>query len=803
MSDISWNKSVSRAINICTTWYHTEDGTTCVENTKTVTCDYSWVPEHANYTTWDVEVTRSGTRNTWEWTATEICAYSCDAWYELAQNWDCKKSNVQVTFVANPSTFSDGRFSWWDTSKTLEYFFTTGWYYAAKTEEIQVPQNPHEYDSNWNLLTGWMFEWWYLDTWYSAASRWTWLSVNTTYTWITLYARYLPFKDKTVTRDWVTFTIMDRNMWALDYSSGYSYNNEQSNDDRIWLYYQRWNNFGFPNLTWQNTLSWVLIENLTNKEWWPWNYYFNGTFIHSYTSWNLWATENDNLWWWSSYSNPDIDRQWPCPEWYHVPYTTERRTTKNLFDKRALSEAWSTYCNSIDPTNTGSQYCMPATLGLPFDGRRHYTSAGVDLQRKYANYWSSTASSIKYANTFYIYSDTFYPKYESRRAYGFSIRCFKDTTWVILSYDTKWWTAITSSTKRRWFAKSTAPSNPTRTNSTFAWWYKDTWYTDKFTFSSTTYISENTTLYAKWTCNTWYIESLDGQSCEENILPYTVNHYQENTWNNGYTLFESENKTWLSDNLTQATSNTYQWFTAQTFQQQTIQWNDTHVDIYYDRNIYTINIDLNGGTWPTSFTWKYGDTVVPPEITKSWYSIKKRVPALPETMPLNWFSSKPVRVLTDWSISISVNPNKNTLDLSIRGTSNSSRELTWAFTNDYFTISDTKWEENGYHATLSIWNLVWNDNVNHIIPASNVQVKTDGIVRLSWAPSSEVWLTTTMTNWRTATWQVTYFTRWDIVIDDECKPWEYWINLDLKITVPSYTIPDNYHWTITYTLYED
>lgn len=1094
---------------------------------------------------------------------------------------------------------------------------------------------------------------------------------------------------------------MDRNLWALEYSSGYSYgsDNEQNSNSRIWLYFQRWNNFWFPNadadgkrIIYSNNILNIFVTNLWNKTRWPWNYYFNGTFICRNNFPFQWDNENDiNLWWWSwetqNKANLDTDKQWPCPEWYHVPSRYERSAAENLFTLWQNTIWWMEYCTSLHGENTGIIYCMPAILWLPFPGymgRNNWSTK--NWIGTYWDYWSANSKSDGYAYIDFFHRTLISPKnYPWEQSYGLSLRCFKNTPDLILSFDSNGWSNVPSKTGfKRWNPITSTlykPTNPTKTWSTFAWWYTDTWYTQEFIFSGNTYISEDTTLYAKWTCNSWYIESLDGQSCEKhniatfntswvitswtitksctihdnniqscditapnltgyvilwrstnsssntaeynvwdiisltwdmtyyaitspaieftwstpanhttqvenyftsqidittsnlsgfssvldgneislyddslvlmynfdnveslwesetivkdlskygndgivrwqatpvvwkyntwyyfpgnsyvnawnnpslfmdeeltislwvkflnldyenrswylqtfvkkwhpdaaagthiphswfwfsydnrrkrndsyfnytcfwnstwgaagwwnnlghisykfdnyeryhltltvwdllaklyingvyiweksllnlnlwnsidnlivwpsssywswivldeiyiynralsqeeidtlyhsnlsktalnkwtytigftwlaggihtygwimsdiswnksvsrainicttwyhtedgttcventktvtcdyswvpahanyttwdsiqitwsgtwntwewpqiescpwsceiwytkspdgqsclsNVLPYTVNHYQQNTWDNGYTLFETENKTWLYDSLTQATSKTYQWFIAQPIEQQIIQWNDTHVDIYYDRNIYTINIDLNGGTWPTSFTWKYGDTVVPPEITKSWYSIKKRVPALPETMPLNWFSSKPVRVLTDWSISISVNPNKNTLDLSIRGTSNSSRELTWAFTNDYFTISDTKWEENGYHATLSIWNLVWNDNVNHIIPASNVQVKTDGIVRLSWAPSSEVWLTTTMTNWRTATWQVTYFTRWDIVIDDECKPWEYWINLELKITVPSYTIPDNYHWTITYTLYED
>ena len=42
----------------------------------------------------------------------------------------------------------------------------------------------------------------------------------------------------------------------------------------------------------------------------------------------------------------------------------------------------------------------------------------------------------------------------------------------------------------------------------------DSELTEAFTFSSTTYVSENTTLYAKWTCKDWYNLSADGQRCE-------------------------------------------------------------------------------------------------------------------------------------------------------------------------------------------------------------------------------------------------------------------------------------------------
>ena len=464
-------------------------------------------------------------------TRTVYAKRDCLDWFVMDENGECVTDQyISVTYVANPSEFSAWHFPDWTTQKTLEYKWMSAGYFAAVDEEIQVP----EFGRVWE--TWYMFEWWYTDTSYAITSRWTWLSASTTYNSITLYARYLPFKDKTITWWWATFTIMDRNLWALDFSSGYSYWSSNSESTaywsdnirtKIWNYYQWWNNFWFPNRTHAAWANWTtaaypnnvlntFVENISWRTRWPWNNYFNGTFIRrSESPWyrNSWSKAYENLWWWSSANNPDTDRQWPCPEWYHVPYTTEWLATKNLFDKRALTEAWSTYCSSL--TNSAIQYCMPAALGLPFAGYRDYSSAGVSNQGTNAYYWSSTACSADNAYYLYFRSAGLGPQNGIRRSYGFSVRCFKNSPTLTLSFDSNWGSSVASQTNfRRWQARSSKPTNPTRANSTFVWWFLDSELTEAFTFSSTTYVSENTTLYAKWTCKDGYNLSADGQRCE-------------------------------------------------------------------------------------------------------------------------------------------------------------------------------------------------------------------------------------------------------------------------------------------------
>lgn len=106
-------------------------------------------------------------------------------------------------------------------------------------------------------------------------------------------------------------TIADKNLWA---SEAYVYGEEKS-ETNCWRYYQ------FANCSWtpfdrDPYISWGLID-LTRI----WPYYYDDTWYGRPRI--LWfSPKNTNLWWGMSMNFPYnlYVAQWPCPEWFHVPY---------------------------------------------------------------------------------------------------------------------------------------------------------------------------------------------------------------------------------------------------------------------------------------------------------------------------------------------------------------------------------------------------------------------------------------------------------------------------------------------------
>lgn len=142
-----------------------------------------------------------------------------------------------------------------------------------------------------------------------------------------------------------------------------------------------------------------------------------------------------------------------------------------------------------------------------------------------------------------------------------------------------------------------APDKPTKSGYTFDDWYTDEGLTDVANFAS---ITASTTLYAKWTA--------------ANKTNYTVIHWQENVDDDKFSFMESETKTGITGELTKATAKkSYDGFNVRGIEQKTIAGDgSTIVNVYYERNVYTINF------WPTN-----GSTTlicVKKEHTHSWWN---------------------------------------------------------------------------------------------------------------------------------------------------------------------------------------
>ena len=73
---------------------------------------------------------------------------------------------------------------------------------------------------------------------------------------------------------------------------------------------------------------------------------------------------------------------------------------------------------------------------LPFAGYRYYNDASLNGQGSYGYYWSSSplSASSNGARGLSLDSSDVYASSYSDRAYGYSVRCFKDSYVAPISY---------------------------------------------------------------------------------------------------------------------------------------------------------------------------------------------------------------------------------------------------------------------------------------------------------------------------------------------------------------------------------
>ena len=121
--------------------------------------------------------------------------------------------------------------------------------------------------------------------------------------------------------------------------------------------------------------------------------------------------------------------------------------------------------------------------------------------------------------------------------------------------------------------------NPTKAGYTFAGWSL------KVNGTKQTEVIPNgdTKLYALWTPTT---------------ADYTVIHWQENANDDGYSFKESQKLSGKTDGRTNAVANSYEGFTEQAIEQQTIKGDgSTIVNVFYKRNVYEVKFILDEPTY--------------------------------------------------------------------------------------------------------------------------------------------------------------------------------------------------------------
>ena len=191
-----------------------------------------------------------------------------------------------------------------------------------------------------------------------------------------------------------------------------------------------------------------------------------------------------------------------------------------------------------------------------------------------------------------------------------------------VSYDTNWWTAIQERMVK--FEDDIPTPETTREGYTFNSWANMP--------SNGKMPAESIELLAQWTPNT--------------DTKYTVKHLWEKVDESGYEVHATEEKIGTTEELTEASAIDYDWFTAQEFEQQVINWDgSTVVEIKYDRNTYDITFDTNWGLAKSPVSAKYEetlDTTEDPE--KEWYTFEEWEPTYPKSMPL-----RGARLMAKWT----------------------------------------------------------------------------------------------------------------------------------------------------------
>jgi hypothetical protein len=117
---------------------------------------------------------------------------------------------------------------------------------------------------------------------------------------------------------------------------------------------------------------------------------------------------------------------------------------------------------------------------------------------------------------------------------------------------------------------------------------------------------------------------------------------------------------------------------------------------------------------------------------------------------------------------------------------------------DYFWVEDPIWANNGYYTTISISDL---SGQYENISKNNISIKGTGINLLSGTANPRVQINSNLNNYQSIGEPITYIKR-DTASNFSIKG-KYGNKPRLKFDIPAYIRIDDYHATLTYTLYEN
>ena len=549
----------------------------------------------------------------------------------------------------------------------------------------------------WTPTKGWIqFQWWFSDEWLTnPVNAGDYISSGSH-----LYAKWnecnisdTQVQDLEVFFIWSTwdishYTLMDRNLWATE---AFNQNISSPNKSSFGCYFQRWNNYPF-NIG--RSSSQTFRETLSNtKNYGPiTGYYHNSNHFcnvsgdpttmypvdgsgYPFATWlwwwwmilNDWVTyrydTNPPRWsWWTDGS--DIDRQWPCPEWYHIPRGVEMNSImqewKDISDYP--SETWALALQKSK--DFASNLLLPfAWWNSSFCWYWHswwgrlwkYLISDYYKVKNHLHIWESDAG-----NGLYFFMN--WP------AYGYSMRCVKNNISAnekITIHANGWTKAVISiDWESDWTGKITTLWTPTKGWIQFQWWFSDEWLTNPVNAGD--YISSGSHLYAKWLGDQEF-EDLELYFLEDdwNIIHYTM--MDRNMW-----ATEIYNQNFDNSN-TESFGNHYQWGNNWWFKPCIALWSQCGTFPWWES--YTTNERVQKSEWSLNTKSRYVSNVYR-EINSS---------------PFNWMAD--------------ANAVANDESTDMWWWKGDTKTSNWAW-----TVSDRQWpcpDEYYVPSTLNWGNIIW------------------------------------------------------------------------------------------------
>ena len=218
----------------------------------------------------------------------------------------------------------------------------------------------------------WLMCWvlWWAEIWDIKTYWWKEITVLYSWEWWEII-HDITNQEITLTKsNWQSITIMDRNVWATKY-----YNESWATaNDWNWSLFQWWNNYWFTNIP-------STSKDTVDTTWYSWrNPYSNNVVItsnkHPTTSafykpdWS--SPSNSELWW--SNTDTGISKQWPCPEWYHIPNVYEALNLLNTWSSITWVDRTSYWYNHSRLVLFEDTLLLPLNWGIEVSGNTPYVS---------------------------------------------------------------------------------------------------------------------------------------------------------------------------------------------------------------------------------------------------------------------------------------------------------------------------------------------------------------------------------------------------------------------------------------------